>query len=174
MVIKINIPQKKSNTNVINKIKVSTNKKTNINLNKKQKTMNVPNIYEIKSKILYLKNKNKKKGKEKLLKKNDISEYIISNRNNDKVKTTICINNLGLNNMHDTPDLNVKEFYNNSEKKHMTEKINQKSNKKSEMRMIMSINKRNFSNKKDSMINMNGINNTVLAYCYPHLSSYIQ
>jgi hypothetical protein len=154
-IIKINIPQKKSNINVNNKIMVSTNKKTNINLNKKQKTMNLPNIYEIKSKILYLQNKNKKKGKEKLLKKNDLSEYIISNRNNEKMKTTVCINNLGLNNIHDAQDLNEEGYYNNSEKKNVTEKIN----KKSGMNMIMNSNNGNLSNKIDSMNNMNGISN---------------
>ena len=153
-IIKINIPQKKSITNV-NKIMVSTKKKTNINLNKKQKTMNLPNIYEIKSKILYLQNKNKKKGKEKLLKKNDLSEYIISNRNNDKVKTTVCINNYGFNNMHDAKDLKVEGYYNNSEKKHVTEKIN----KKSGMKLIMSSNNKNLCRKNDSMNNMIGINN---------------
>lgn len=127
-------------------------KKTNINLNKKQKTMNLPNIYEIKSKILYLQNKNKKKGKEKLLKKNDLSEYIITNRNND-VKTTVCINNYGINNIHDVKDLSKEGYYNNSEKKHVTEKINAKSG----MNTIMSSHNRNIYSKNDSMNNMNGI-----------------
>jgi hypothetical protein len=153
-IIKINIPQKKSITNV-NKIMVSTKKKTNINLNKKQKTMNLPNIYEIKSKILYLQNKNKKKGKEKLLKRNDLSEYIISNRNNDKLKTKVCINNYGFNNMHDAQNLKEEGYYNNSEKKHVTEKIN----KKSGMKLIMSSNNKNLCRKNDSMNNMIGINN---------------
>jgi hypothetical protein len=134
---------------------VSTNKKANINLNKKQKTMNLPNIYEIKSKILYLQNKNKKKGKEKLIKKNDLSEYIISNRNNDKMKTTVYINKFGLNNIHDVQDLNEEGYYNNSEKKHATEK----SNKKSGMNMIINSNNGNLSSKNDSINNMNGINN---------------
>ena len=151
-IIKINIPQKKSNTNVNNKIIVTTNKKTNINLNKKQKTMNLPNIYEIKSKIFYLQNKNKKKAKEKISKKNDLSEYIISNRNNEKIRT-VCINNL--NNINDAQDLNEEGYYNNSEKKYVTEKLNTKSG----MNTIINSNYGNLYKKNDSMNNMNGINN---------------
>ena len=135
-IIKINLPNKRFNNRVSNK-----NKKTNLNF-KKQKPFNYTSINELKSKIFYL--QNQRKNNVLFNKKNDLSEYFITQRNNGFKKNLNSIGNHFINNIH-------KEFFNSEKRKKMekSNKINYNSLTKNENI------KKNLKHKLDSNINNN-------------------
>ncbi len=126
-IIKINMPKKVINNNnnnnriIPSKNNNNTNNNRKLNLNyKRQKQMNYTNIYELKSKIFYLQSKIKKN----LLannKKNDLSEYNITHKNNEKKNT---LSNFGINSINNTHD----DYFTYSEKRKIANNNSQKKN----------------------------------------------
>ena len=155
-IIKINMPKKVINNNnnnnriIPSKNNNNTNNNRKLNLNyKRQKQMNYTNIYELKSKIFYLQSKIKKN----LLannKKNDLSEYNITHKNNEKKNT---LSNFGINSINNTHD----DYFNNSEKRKII--YNNSSKKKNKNFDLLNKNDNLHKSLKEK-INMNINDNT--------------
>ena len=157
-IIKINISKRINKIN--NKIIMKMNKKANvktINNNQSNRRM-LKNIYEIKSKIFYLQNRNKKLKKILNSKRTEIYEYFISKRKNDEKKSIT-------NSVYNNPRINTNpNEFGDSEMKKIVEKPNKNeynsltNNRNLKDKIKLNLNDKNIIIQNFNCIDYNNIN----------------